>query len=150
MDLERLQKQLEVEEGKKNIAYKDSKSIWTVGIGHNIQERPISDLAIKIIFEEDVDTVVKLLNKYLPWWKNLDTVRQNALINLGFNLGVGPSVEDSQGKLLEFKNSLKSLECGDYIKSGDGFSNSLWYRQVGVRGKRVVEMIKTGEWPSDI
>jgi lysozyme len=150
MDLERLQKQLEVEEGKRNLAYKDSKGIWTIGIGHNVQERPISDLAIKVIFEEDVDTVVKLLNKYLPWWKNLDTVRKNALIDLGFNLGVGPSVEDSTGKLLEFKNSLKYLEHGDYIKCGDGFVNSLWYRQVGVRGKRLVEMIRSGEWPEDI
>lgn len=150
MDLERLQKQLEVEEGLRNLAYKDSKGIWTIGIGHNLETRPIPDAAIKLIFEEDIDTVVKLLDKYLPWWRKLDGVRQNALINLGFNLGVGPSDEDKDGKLLTFKNTLKAFESGDYPAAATGLRNSLWFKQVGKRGVRVSKMVECGEWPNDI
>ena len=150
MDLDRLQKQLETEEGKRNQAYKDSKGIWTIGIGHNVETRPISDLAVKVIFEDDVNTVVQLLDKYLSWWRNLDVVRQNALINLGFNLGVGPSEEDKDGKLLTFKNTLKDFESGDYTAAANGLRNSLWFKQVGKRGVRVSKMVETGEWPNDI
>lgn len=150
MDLERLQKQLEVEEGKRNLAYQDSKGIWTIGIGHNVETRPISDLAVKIIFEDDVNTVVELLDKYLPWWRNEDAVRQNALIDLGFNLGVGPSEEDKEGKLLTFKNTLKCWKEKDYVGASNGLAASLWYKQVGSRGKRIVKMVSTGEWPNDI
>lgn len=150
MDLERLQKQLELEEGKRNLAYKDSKGIWTIGIGHNVETRPISDLAVKIIFEDDVSTVVELLDKYLPWWRGEDVVRQNALIDLGFNLGVGPSPEDKEGKLLTFKNTLKAWKEGDYVGASNGLAASLWYKQVGSRGRRIVKMVQTGEWPDDI
>lgn len=150
MDLERLQKQLEIEEGKRNLAYQDSKDIWTIGIGHNLETRPIPDMAVKIIFESDVDTVVELLDKYLPWWRNLDEVRQNALVDLGFNLGVGPSQEDKDGKLLTFKNTLQCLKTGDYTGAANGLASSLWYKQVGTRGKRIVKMVTTGEWPDDI
>lgn len=150
MDLDRLQKQLEIEEGVRNLAYKDSKGIWTIGIGHNVETRPISDLAVKVIFEDDVNIVVELLDKYLPWWRGLDVVRQNALINLGFNLGVGPSEEDKDGKLLTFKNTLKYFESGDYTAAANGLRNSLWFKQVGKRGVRVSKMVETGEWPNDL
>ena len=146
MDLERLQKQLSLEEGVRNLAYKDSKGIWTIGIGHNIETRPISDLAVKVIFEQDVDTVVSLLDKYLPWWKELDDVRQNALVDLGFNLGVGPSSEDPTGKLLLFTGTLEVLKNKDYEECAKHLEGTLWYKQVGSRALRVVKMIRTGEW----
>jgi len=150
MDLDKLQKQLTLEEGSKNKAYKDSKGIWTIGIGHNLEARPISDLAVKVIFEEDVDFVVKLLNKYLTWWTTLDTVRQNALIDLGFNLGVGPSSEDPTGKLLLFTGTLEVLKDKNYEECAKHLESTLWYKQVGSRAIRIVQMIRHGEWPNGL
>lgn len=150
MNLEKLYRQLTIEEGKSNKLYKCPAGYNTIGIGHNLDAKPISDLAIETIFEDDVDEVIVLLDKYLPWWRDQNEVRQNALIDLGFNLGIGPSEEDENGKLLTFRNTLAAFKRNDFTGAANGLSNSLWYKQVGTRGARIVKMVLTGEWPDDI
>jgi GH24 family phage-related lysozyme (muramidase) len=71
---------------------------------------------------------------------DLDPVRRDAVIDLIYNMGLT--------KVLKFKNTLAALKMKDYLGAGNNLEQSLWYKQVGRRGKRIVNLIKTGNWDS--
>lgn len=124
-------------EGRRQIAYKDSVGIWTVGVGHNLQT-PISDDAIDVILADDLRNVEAALDSYLPWWRSEGWPRQLALVDLCFNLGING--------LLQFRNTLAAWEKHDYEGAARGLMDSKWYGQVGKRGPAVVQMVRGG-WP---
>ena len=70
----------------------------------------------------------------------MDSVRQEALINLSFNIG--------QTRLRGVVKALGHMEAGDYESAGDEFYDSKWASQVGDRALEVCEMIKSGEYDS--
>lgn len=144
MNLELLEAELTRDEGLRQKPYKDSVGKLTIGIGHNLDDKGLSLAAIKFIFEEDVAEATVLLDRHLPWWKNVDEVRQRAILNLAFNLGVGPSDEDPKGKLLTFTNTLAAMARGDWEAAANGLSASKWAGQVGIRATRIITMIRTG------
>lgn len=137
--LDTAKKMLERHEGRRNVAYKDSVGIWTVGVGHNLQV-PISDDAIDVILADDLRTVEAELDQALPWWRREGWVRRLALIDLCFNLGI-------QG-LLGFRNTLAAWKAGDYRGAAEGLTASKWFGQVGQRGQRIVQMVCEGTMPS--
>lgn len=143
MDLNKLEKLLELHEGKRNLMYVDSEGVPTIGIGHNLQ-KPISDKAVSVIFQDDIKEVFTLLDKYLPWWRTMSENRQLVIADMAFNLGVGPSSEDPTGNLLEFKNTLKAMREGRYNDAAEGMGNSKWAVQVGSRAVRLQKMMREG------
>ena len=111
----------------------------TIGIGRNLEDLGITeDEAIYLLYN-DINRVKKELDNALPWWRNLDDIRQEVLVNMCFNLGLS--------KLLEFKNFLSALKLGDYNKAGDEMENSLWCKQVKIRCKELVYAMRNGEYP---
>lgn len=124
--------------------YKDSKGILTIGIGRNLEERGISEAEALMLLANDIGDHVALLDKYLPWWRQMSEARQRALANMAFNLGVGPTPEQPEGKLLTFKNTLAAMERGDYEAAANGMSASAWAKQVGIRATRLVQMMREG------
>lgn len=149
MNLEKLQKQLEQEEGCPPRTYLDSKGILTGGIGHNLIDEPEpgfdrvgiivpKDMVAKW-FQKDIQDAIDDLDRNLPWWRDLDDVRQNALLNLCFNMG--------WTGLSTFKNTLKAFEIGDYWTAANGIRTSKYAMDVGKnRSGRVANMIEKGEW----
>lgn len=135
-------KQLETaHEARRTKMYKCSAGFNTIGIGHNLDANPISERAVDIIFEDDVkDIVLDPLDKHLPWWRMLDEVRQLVLADMCFNMG--------WHTLAGFNNTLSALERKDFEATASGMENSLWYKQVGWRGERLVKMMRTGEMPA--
>jgi lysozyme len=144
VNLELLEQELERDEGKRLKPYKDSVGKVSIGIGRNLDDKGISEDEVRLMLKNDIAEHLGLLDKYLPWWRGLDEVRQRVLANMGFNMGVGPSPEHPTGKLLTFKNTLAAMERGDYEAAANGMSASAWARQVGVRATRLVEMMRTG------
>lgn len=152
MDRERLEHQLGVEEGRRNDAYLDSLGFLTVGIGHNCVAKPvpgvskvgdrITDDVLDGLFFDDVNDSVVDLDSHLPWWKSLDDVRQNVLVDMAFNMGIKT--------LCTFHNTLQAVEEGRYADAARGMKNSLWARQVGKRALRLAKMMETGEWADDL
>lgn len=136
--------ELERDEGKRRKLYKDSNGIWSIGIGRNLQDKGLSDAEVAFLFKNDIAEHTALLDKYLPWWRKLDEVRQRVIANMAFNLGVGPSNEHPRGKLLEFKNTLAAVERGDYEAAANGMIASAWARQVGIRATRLIDMMRNG------
>lgn len=131
-------------EGVRNQMYKDSKGIETIGIGHNLRE-PISDKAVSQIFQDDLDIVLADVRRVFLWFDELDDVRQAAVIDMVFNMGL-PTFQ-------KFRNTISFLERGEYISaaaeilrgSGPG-GKSRYYDDVGVRAERISRMLETGEW----
>lgn len=149
MNLEKLEEQLHLEEGSPPKTYLDTKGILTGGMGHNLRAHPEAGFdRVGVIvppevaskwFKADIQDVINDLDHHLPWWRDQDDVRQNALMNLTFNMGIGG--------LLTFKNTLKALEAGDYKAAGSGLRFSKYAVDVGAtRSGRVARMIETGAW----
>jgi lysozyme len=81
------------EEGFKNSAYKDSKGIWTIGIGHKIilpQEqylltKTLTNQEVQQLLRKDLEKFEKVVNDsiYFPLPQN----KFDSLVSLGFNIG---------------------------------------------------------------
>ncbi len=148
MDLAKLTAELERDEGRgpmrngRLLPYRDSVGKLSIGIGRNLDDKGISLEEAHALLRNDIVEHLDLLDKYLPWWRKLDDERQRALANMAFNLGVGPSEEQPQGKLLTFRNTLAAIERGDYQAAAEGMAASRWARQVGARADRLVAMMR--------
>jgi lysozyme len=149
MNLEKLEAQLLLEEGSPPRTYLDTKGLLSGGIGHNLIAHPepgydrvgvqVGDAIRSKWFTADIATAIAELDVHLPWWRDQDDVRQNALLNLCFNMGIGG--------LLTFKNTLAAFERGDYTTAAAGIRSSKYAHDVGAnRSGRVAKMIETGEW----
>ena len=146
MNLTLLEQELRRDEGVRFSPYKDTMGIMTVGIGHNLQAKPLHNVTypltpdqVSAIFQYDVKEAVDNLNQHLPWWGHMDEVRQRVLVNMCFNLGME--------KLLTFKNTLMFMSLGNYSQAAANMQQSAWYTQVGQRAVRLVQAMKTGIIP---
>jgi lysozyme len=143
MDLGKLQDLLIKHEGMKAHAYKDSRGILTIGVGHNLEAKPIpydyskglTDSQIRSILSDDLTTTVNFLNSHLPWFVNLDDVRQRALADMTFNL---------MSKVLGFKKMLAALQAKDWNEASNQLLNSDFATQTGVRARDLASMFRTG------
>ena len=136
--------------------YPDSKGNRTIGIGFNLEEpsnrkkaealgfnvqdmlsgkKILSQKEIKILYNESVKQASDDANKYLPKAGRQPPVVQKVLIDMSFNMGLT--------KLNGFTEMRKALLKGDYNKAADEMIDSKWYRQVGDRSKRLVDMMRS-------
>lgn len=125
-------------------AYPDSLGYLTIGYGHLIDKRRGGGITIEeaqMILSNDVDRFERGVIERFPWVAMLDDVRQVAVLNLAFNLGLDG--------LAEFRNTLKALQRGEWNDAARGLRQSLWFRQVQAsRSTRILSMIVTGEIPT--
>lgn len=144
-DAEKLRAELIRDEGLRLMAYRDTLGNPTIGVGHFIRhfERFTAlsyDEAIELL-DQDIQIAERRLDNIFPAWRELDDVRQRTLLNLTFNLGY---------KLANFKRFLHAAKSGDWEKAADQLMQSRWYRQVKLRGPRIVHAIRTGtEWEGE-
>ncbi len=101
---------------------------------------PLSDAQVDQLLTDDIKTACGSLDRFLPWWRNLDEVRQRVICNMAFNMGIGT--------LQTFRNTLIDMKCGFYIAAATGMRASLWARQVGERAQRLADAMSTGVMPS--
>jgi lysozyme len=138
---------LKRDEGLRLCAYQDAGGVWTIGYGHTGADvRPgeaWSETRAALVLACDVADTVRQLDRALPWWRALDQVRQDAVANWAFNVGVGG--------VLGFRHALAVLEAGDWHAASAAMHLSDWARDppagVGERAARIIDMIRTGERP---
>lgn len=138
--MSKLSDQLRIHEGVRKHVYLCSAGYETIGVGRNIADSGLglSDDEIDYLLENDIKRCRKELETY-SWFSDLDEVRQDALINMCFNLGLS--------RLANFKNALSSMAVGAYSDAAEHFLDSRWATQVGNRAQEVAHMIRTGEYP---
>ena len=127
-------------EGVRSKVYVCSGGYETIGVGRNISETGLGldDKEIAYLLSNDILRIRKELEDEYPWFSRLDTVRQDALIDMSFNLG--------QTVLRKFKNALHAMSKKQYEQAADEFMDSRWSKQVGNRAVEVTNMIKYGEY----
>jgi lysozyme len=138
------------DEGEKLFPYKDSVGIWTIGVGHNLKSDPTMNAQLthllqtgitpemsRALFDHDLQAVKLSLDLHIPWWRNMDDVRQDALANMCFNLGCA--------ELMTWHHTLDALKAGDYeLASHNLLSSEPWHSQIPHRADRIGSQIKTG------
>tara|TARA_R110002020_G_scaffold114164_4_gene262592 strand:+ start:5559 stop:5999 length:441 start_codon:yes stop_codon:yes gene_type:complete len=137
----KLIKMLKIHEGVESHAYKCSASKITVGVGRNIDPEGgigLSEDEIDYLLQNDIDRVYVELDSEYSWFSDLDSVRQDAMIDISFNLG--------QTRLRAFKNALAAMASKNWRAAADEFLDSRWSSQVGNRAKTLTEMIRTGRY----
>jgi len=127
-------------EGVRSKVYVCSGGYETIGVGRNISETGLGldDKEIAYLLSNDILRIRKELEDEYLWFSRLDTVRQDALIDISFNLG--------QTVLRKFKNALHAMSKKQYEQAADEFMDSRWSKQVGNRAVEVTNMIKYGEY----
>jgi lysozyme len=131
-----------VHEGVEAFGYLCTSNKLTIGVGRNIDKDGglgLSEDEIDYLLNNDIYRCRKELSETFNWFDDLDQVRQDAVVNLHFNLGLT--------RLLGFKKALAFMESGDYLLAAEEFLDSQWRNQVGNRAIEVTDMIRDGEYP---
>ena len=134
MDMERLKSTLVRHEGEKLTMYKCSMGYNTIGVGHNLDSKPISERVSRLMLEDDIEDAVADCKRNISFFDDLDANCQEALVNLCFNMGIKT--------LLQFKRTLTYLRHGQREKAANELLDSRYATQVGYRAVEVAAMIK--------
>ncbi len=126
--------QLMVDEGFKTKPYKDSRGLWTIGVGHLIQPHESFDkLTPRFIMEmlrKDYTSATKDIERLFPWAKSEVKL---VLINMRFQLGATG--------LSKFSKTIKYLEAKEYDNAAIEMLSSKWARQTPNRASRLAGRI---------
>lgn len=109
---------LRTEEGKSLKLYQDTRKIWSIGIGYNIQERGLPDDIVEELFRRDM-AEIKRLAAQIPEYAKLDPVRAGVIERMVFQLGV-------QG-VMNFVSMRRAIARGDWTNAYVEMLNSEWY-----------------------
>lgn len=124
------------DEGVKLKPYRDTVGKLTIGVGRNLDDVGISEAEAAHLLDGDIERTARALDKALPWWRNLDDVRQRVVLNMAFNMGIN--------SLRRFKNTLAAIQAGKYEDAATGMLSSKWAQQVGQRAQRLASMMRKG------
>jgi len=133
--------QLKKHEGVRSHVYDCPMGYQTIGVGRNVDPNGgigLSDDEIDYLLENDIRRCERELDRF-KWFSDLDVVRQDALINMCFNLGFT--------RLLKFKNMLGALAEEKYMLAAAEALDSKWAQQVGQRAKDIAHMFEHGTYP---
>jgi len=161
--LKSIEEQLVLHEGLRLNVYRCPAGYQTIGVGRNLdtvglsRDEQLRVLGCSGLSPSEVITLLKIRGitkdeamfllrndiekcyadlEPFDWFQALDPVRQKVILDMRFNLGL-------KG-LLKFKNMIAALKVKDYKEAARQMEDSLWYKQVGNRGKRLVKMMQTG------
>ena len=138
--MQKLLEMLKRHEGVRSHIYLCSAGYETIGVGRNISQSGmgLSDDEVDYLLENDIIRVVKELSSEYPWFKDLDDVRKDAMIDISFNLGAT--------RFRGFKRALAAMEVADHTTAAKEFLDSKWSRDVKGRATELCYMIETGNY----
>ena len=140
-----LVKDLIEDEGRRREPYDDAtgqpirapKGHVTIGVGRNLEAKPLSDDIIYALLREDIhDAYHDCLAIYGEGFEDLDDVRKRALVNMSFNLG--------RTTLLKFKRFNEAVKKRDWDTAAKNALESKWATQVKGRSHRIAYRIRSG------
>ena len=147
MDLEKLRKQLEIDEGVKYEIYLDHLGYPTFGIGHLVIPSDkeyredvgtrVSEERVRECFDKDVQSVLRDCSLLYKDFDELPEEAQQIIANMMFNMGYT--------RLSKFKGMKRGVDARDWNKAADEMVDSRWYKQVTNRANRIVERMRNIE-----
>lgn len=148
--LTKIKAMIEADEGCKLKAFQDSRGVWTIGRGYNLQAHGYSATeASKVVWTQDqadfaFDTcfsdAIHSLDVQFPDWTNLAPGRQAVAVSAMYQLGAA--------KVMEFAPTIALIRKGDFEGAAAHMEASAWGHQCPARVKRLAAMMRTGEVPN--
>jgi len=132
-------------EGWRNTVYKCPAGKLTIGVGHNLEDRPISDTVVRMILRDDLTQIQDRLRNHRYTTRELGYVRFYTLVNMAFNIGFGG--------FLAFTKMRAAIGAKDYMEAAKEMYHSKWATQVGQRAEELIYQMafdkcidEKGEW----
>lgn len=157
-DRPRLRAQVRTNEGYRGPPYKDSKGLWSFGNGRCLETHPLSgaewkqlldagELVMSItpagadwLEDTELDLVeAELARDLYPYWSGLNDARQNALIEMAYQMG--------ERKELGFHDMLTCVSKDDWPGAYAAGMDSDWARETPPRAQRVLTQLSSGTFP---
>lgn len=134
--IDRLKKMLRLHEGTRLFPYHCTAGKLTIGVGRNLEARGISPAEAEYLLDNDIAEVLGHCAK-LAYWGRLDEARRCIVADMVFNLGFT--------SFCGFRKLNAALDRRDYAVAAYEMRNSKWFKQVGARGQRLADAMKSGE-----
>ena len=144
MDIDKLKRDLEADEGCVYAVYLDHLDLPTFGIGHLIRKNDpeyglevgaaVSSERVLEAFEEDIQVVLDDCENLYQDFGDLPEEVQLIIANMMFNLGYP--------RLSKFKGMKAGVDARDWQKAADEMVDSRWYKQVTNRAERLVQRMR--------
>jgi len=150
MDLEKLKKQLIIDEGCKLEVYLDHLGYPTVGIGHLLTKKDpellqyqlgkknnpnysmkITEARCQELFLSDIANVIKDCKTLFPNFDSYAEEIKQIIANMMFNLGLT--------RLSKFKKFVAAITSLNYKEAAKQMADSAWSKQVPNRAKRLID-----------
>lgn len=123
-------------------AYEDHLGYLTIGVGRLIDKRRgggITQEESRYLLRNDIQKRVAECESRFDWWNNIDSVRQQVVICMAFQLGTNG--------VANFKRMCAALRIRDYITASIEMLDSTWAKQqTPARARRMAEIMRTGQW----
>jgi len=145
MNVDRIQKQLEIDEGVKYVIYIDHLGYPTFGIGHRITREDkeywepigtaVSEKRVRAAFEKDLCTAIGDCEaiygeRFSSWPRDVHEV----LVNMMFNMG--------RTRMRKFKKMKAALIKEDWKQAAKEGRDSRWHKQVPNRAERLMTKLE--------
>ena len=150
MNIDKLRKELERDEGVKYEVYLDHLGYPTFGIGHLITDddfeygagvgTEVTEYRVKEAFETDVETVLSDCERLYVQFEHLPEEAQLIIANMMFNMGYT--------RLSKFRGMKRGVDARDWTAAAAEMVDSRWYKQVTNRANRLVERMRNINWGS--
>lgn len=152
------------EEGFRANPYRDTQDLWTLGDGRCVETHPLTGEEWKALLDSGQMTVAitqdgantlmasqlqaveaQLASDYRDFWPKLNDARQNALIEMAYQLGVEHELEFHE-MLGDIRIAVRVNTPGAWKAVAAAALNSLWAQQTPARAQRVMQQLETGQF----
>jgi len=123
------------DEGLKLKPYYCTENKLTIGVGRNLEANGISESEARFMLMNDISRCERGLMSSATF-NALDDVRQMAIINMAFQLGVNGC--------FAFRRMWAALDRKEWQGAHDEALNSRWAQQTPQRAKRIAAILLTG------
>ncbi len=163
-DMTRLLASTAGDEGFRATPYRDTRGLWTLGDGRCVETHPLSaeewrDLLsagqMTVSITEDGAAALmrgqlqaveaRLAADYRDFWPTLTDARQNALIEMAYQMGVEHE-EEFHDMLGDIRVALRLNTPGAWQAVKAAGLNSLWAKQTAARAERLMTQLAPGQW----
>lgn len=124
-------------EGLRLKPYQDSVGKLTIGIGRNLDDVGLTKQEALQLLANDIHQARTELFRCYPWAQTLNQTRQDALVNMVFNLGMP--------RFSLFRKMLAALQDADFDLAAKEMLDSRWAEQVQGRAHELADLIQRGE-----
>lgn len=152
-------------EGFEPLPYKDSKGIWTCGIGYNLEAHGIPADWVKPILSRTGITRAQAVDRLefhfdnaesqahfytfgLRDWEKFSDIQHFVITDMIYNMGLG-SKKPAKGFLSFYISTIPAMIRGDWKTVIANLKKSKWAKDTGRRARRDIKMLELGRWLSE-